>query len=104
MSFGLKNVRSTFQRVMDIIQTSGKWQFTLVHPDNTVTSSRTLGSHINHTQIVLSILKEAGVSLELRKCTFFIKIDYLGDIIRTGRLEVADHTADDTCDLKILKA
>ena len=39
---------------------------------------------------VLTVLKEAGFSLKLKKCKFFAKsVDYLGHVIRPGRLEVA---------------
>ena len=44
---------------------------------------------------VLTVLKEAGFSLELKKCKFFAKpVDYLGHVIRLGRQEVATKNTD----------
>jgi RNase H-like domain found in reverse transcriptase len=40
---------------------------------------------------VLTLLGNAGLSLELKKCHFFSKtVDYLGHVIRPGRLGVAE--------------
>jgi hypothetical protein len=42
-------------------------------------------------QEVLSLLEKAGISLKLAKCHFFqASVDYLGHVIRPGRLGVAE--------------
>ncbi len=46
--------------------------------------------HIRHTDEVLGLLKEAGVSLKLKKCHLFqSKVDYLGHVVFPGKLSVA---------------
>lgn len=63
--------------------------------------SVTVGEHITHTRIVSRLLKIDGITLKLYKCAFFLnRIDYWGHIIRAGRLEVANHTAEANRKLK----
>lgn len=51
--------------------------------------------HIDHVRHVLTLLNNAGVTLKLKKFTFFMDtIDYLGHVIRLKRLEIANHTAE----------
>ncbi len=46
--------------------------------------------HIRHVHEVLSILRQAGLPLKLKKSNFFSRsVDCLGHRITTGRLEVA---------------
>lgn len=102
LPFGLKNACSTFYRVMDTILSSVKCQFAFIYPDDTVFYFQILRKRINHTRFVLSLLKEAGVSLNLKTCAFFINaIDHLGHVIRLSRLQVANYSADAGCELKI---
>ncbi len=43
-----------------------------------------------HTDNVLTLMKQAGVSLKLSKCQFFqSKVDYLGHIVAQEKLSVA---------------
>lgn len=92
---GLKNAPATFQRAVDILLMTVKWQFALVYLEDIVTFSTTPRQHIEHTKKVLGLLSKAGVSLKLKKCRFFTTtIDYLGHVIRPGRLEIASHTGD----------
>lgn len=80
---------------------SVKWKFALFYLDDIVIFSRTPREHINHTQLVLSLLMGTGVTLKLKSCPFSTnKIDFLGHVIRPGRLEVANRTTDGICDLK----
>ena len=64
--------------------------FTRVYLDDIIVFSNTADDHVDHMREFLSVLKEAGFSLKLKKCKFFAKsMDYLGHLIRPGRLEVA---------------
>ena len=56
--------------------------------------SKTEEEHIGHVDHVLRLLREAGVTLRLRKCRFFrTTVEYLGHEIKPGRLGVMDaHT------------
>lgn len=60
-----------FQRGMDIILASVKQKFALVYIENIVILSKTLQKLIAYTKIVLTYLKEAYVTLKLKKCVFF---------------------------------
>lgn len=54
--------------------------------------------------MVSTLLKEIGVALKLNECNFFTsRIDCLGHVIKSGRLEVANYTADTICILKAPK-
>lgn len=56
MPSGLKNVPGTFLRAMDVILSSGKWQFALVYLDDMVLFSRIPDEHIDHVQQILTLL------------------------------------------------
>jgi len=101
MPFGLRNAPSTFQRVIDIILSTVKWQYALVYLDDVIIYSRSAEEHMTHVATVLRMLMEAGVTLKLRKCSLFAdKVDYLGHVIRPGKLEVSEHTTDAVRDVK----
>ena len=56
--------------------------------------SRTQAEHAKHLDTVLSLLGSGGISLKLKKCSFFQpKVQYLGHVISTGKLSVAHTTA-----------
>lgn len=56
---------------------------------------RNTAERISHFCIALSLLHEAGVTLNLKKCTILTeKTDSLGHVIQPGRSELADHTID----------
>lgn len=99
--FGLKNAPGTFQCAMDVSLSRVKWQFTLFYLDDIVVFSRLPNERIDQVRQVLTLLRNAGVTLKLRKCEFFTNsIDFLGHVIRPGQLEVSSHTVDVIRDLK----
>lgn len=60
----------------------------------TVTFSKTLQEHITHTKMVLTLFKQAGVALKVKKYAFVTNhVEYLGQVIKLGRLKVANQTA-----------
>lgn len=92
LRFVSKNVPVTYQRVVDIILYFSKLQFLLIYLDNIVLFSGTRRLHLHHTRGVLRFLKEPGVTLNL-KCTLVTnKIDYFGNVVGSGRNEVASHS------------
>lgn len=59
---------------------------------------RTSEDHFKHTGIVLCLLQRAGEAIKLKNCPFLTNIiDYLGYIIRPGRLKVGGYTVDAIC-------
>ena len=90
MPFGLKNAPATFQRGADVILSGLRWKSCLVYLDDIIIFSRTIEDHFKHLGEVLHLLSRAGLSLKLKKCHFFKEtVNYLGHVIRPGKLEVA---------------
>ena len=89
MPFGLTNAPATFQRSLDIILAKYKWRMCLIYLDDIVVFSKSIDDHIRQVDEVLQALRSAGVSLKFKKCKFFsTSINYLGHIIRPGRMEI----------------
>ena len=90
MPFGLRNAPACFQRALDIILSGVRWRTCLIYLDDVIVFSKTLTDHIDHLDEVLTLLGDAGISLKLRKCSFFQrKVTYLGHVILPGKLAVA---------------
>lgn len=52
--------------------------------------------------MVLELLEKSSVTQNVKKCAFFTnRIDCLGDFIKPGRLEVANHADDAMRELKV---
>lgn len=93
MPFGLRNAPATFQRAMDIVLSSVKWNFCLVYLDDIVVFSPDAKRHIEHLDHVLTLLRQAGLTIKLKKCYFLHeRIEYLGHAITPGELRVASKT------------
>lgn len=86
---------ATFQRAMDVIIAYIHWKCSLVYLDGIGFFTKSSVVHIGRVWRVLRLLHEAGMALELKKWKFFTKkIDYVGHVIPSGRLELAQHTTD----------
>jgi transposase InsO family protein len=91
MPFGLVNAPATFQRALDMIVAGVKWKYALVYLDDVIIYSRSFNEHLTHVSHVLELLKEAGISLKLKKCAFFkTEVEYLGHVITPGKLHVSN--------------
>lgn len=67
---------------MWIILSSLKWQSALVNLDDIANFSKTVEQHLNHLQSVLTLLRDAGVTVNLKSYSFFAAtINYSGQII-----------------------
>lgn len=87
MPFGLVNDPATFQRALDLILTKLKLKTCLMYTDEVVVYFNTPEQHITCLDEMLSALGKSGISLNFRKrCFFSDSIEYLGHIIRPGRL------------------
>lgn len=95
MSFGLNNAPATFQMAIGVILDSVKWKFALVYIYYVVVFSNTEEDHNVHVRSVLTLLRNEGVSLKLKKFFLFHnKIEYLGHFIIPGSSEVAPQVTD----------
>lgn len=91
MPFGLMNAPSTFQRALDMILSAYNWQTCLVYLDDIIIFSKDYESHLEAVDKILETLKQAGISLKLKKCTWCTdSVKYLGHIIKPGELHVND--------------
>ena len=93
MPFALANAPATSQRALDIILSGLEWQICLVCLDDVIIFSTNAELHVMDVDMVLHRLREAGVTLNLEKCTWFSdEVEDLGHIVRPGQLHV--HIAD----------
>jgi hypothetical protein len=91
MPFGLRNAPATFQRFVDITLSGLTWKVCLVYLDDIIVFSKNEEQHLLDLDAVLHRLYRAGLSLNLKKCHFFKEtVDYLGHVIRPGKLSVAE--------------
>jgi len=83
------NAPATFQPALDIILSGLKWQLCLVSLDDFIIFSTSAEQHVKDVDVVLTRLREAGVTLNIEKCTWFSdEVEYLGHIVRPGQLHV----------------
>lgn len=87
---------------MAIIFSTAKWQLSIVYLDDIVIFFRTPYQHIIHTLLAINFRKEAHFTFKLKNCVLFsIKTDYLVNVIRPSRLELADDLTDTIRNLKV---
>jgi RNase H-like domain found in reverse transcriptase/Reverse transcriptase (RNA-dependent DNA polymerase) len=92
LPFGLRNSPATFQRAIYIILSGVKWKTCLDYLDDVIVFSSSLQAHLEHANEELTLLGNSGLSLKLKKCHFFSDtVDYLGHVIRPGRLGVTEN-------------
>jgi len=95
MPFGLASAPATLQRALDIILSGLKSQLCLVYLDDFTMFSATPEQHVKDVDAVVTRQREAGVTLNLEKHTwFFDKVEYLGHIVRPGQLHVHNQNVD----------
>ena len=81
---------ASFQRTVNIVLSGFRSKTGLVYLDDVIVFSKTFDQHLDHVAEVMTDLQEAGFSLNLKKCDFFKnKVDYLGHVVRPGKLAVA---------------
>lgn len=69
-TMGLTNSPGFFQHHMEDLLSDYLWSFVLVYVDNIIVFSSTLEEHLQHLDMIFSILEKSGVSLSLKKCHF----------------------------------
>ena len=90
MPFGLRIAPAMFQRALDNILSGVRWQSCLIYLDDFIVFSRSTQDHLRHDEEILKLLRNAGVTVKLKKCAFFQpRVDYLGQFITPGKPSVA---------------
>lgn len=79
MLFGLSNTTSTFQRGLGIILARYKWKTFPGYFDDGTVFSKTVEAHIENVDTILSSLRNAGISVWLRKEELFSKRGQLAE-------------------------
>jgi len=91
LSFGLCNVRDTFQRAMAMILAVVKWHICLVYLEDVIFFSSFPEEHLQHLDEVLTHLGKARVTLKEPKCHFLQEeVEYVSHVIRLGRIHVLE--------------
>lgn len=81
---------------MDVALWTVEWQSALVCLDDVVVFVPFIAEHINHSKHTLTLVRDVGVTLNLKKQSLFREtIDYLCQVIRSESLEIVSHTRDD---------
>ncbi|UYV72917.1 hypothetical protein LAZ67_10001158 [Cordylochernes scorpioides] len=70
MPSGLCNAPATFERMIDSVLGSLKWNMGLCYLDDIVVYAPTFEEHILRLQLVLRCIQKAGLSLNHKKCLF----------------------------------
>jgi len=95
MPFGLTNAPATFQLALDIILSGLKRQICLVYLDDVIIFSTNVEQHVKDVDTVLHRLREAGLTINLEKCTWFSdEVEYLGSIVGPRQLHVHNKNVD----------
>jgi hypothetical protein len=91
LPFGLVSAPATFQRAIDVILSSVRFQCALTYLDDIIVYSNTFEQHLKDLHTVLSLLKAADVMLKLSKCKFAgAEVPYLGYLVGRVGLRVDD--------------
>lgn len=79
MPFGLANAPSTFQRTINKVLGNARFQHAFAYMDDVIIPSLDTDIGLKHLRSVLVLFREAGLTLNLSKCHFFMRnIEYLG--------------------------
>ena len=82
MPFGLSNACATFQRLIDKILASALQPSAFAYLDDIVIASRSWEEHKSHLRLVLERLREAGLTINRKKCNFCKpEVRYLGVLV-----------------------
>ena len=73
MPFGLTNAPATFQRFIFSVLEEYLDIFVVAYLDDILVFSKTLEDHVKHNKLVLSKLRDAKVTLKLKKCEFHVQ-------------------------------
>ena len=85
---GLMNAPASFQRVMNNLLATGRWDYVVIYLDDIVIFSHSLEEHQRHVDEILSILNAAHFKVSPPKCTIAArKIEFLGHIVTATTVE-----------------
>jgi hypothetical protein len=84
LPFGLQNSSSTFMRLVHQVL-NGCEEFSQAYVDDICVFSNTWDDHIRHLDVILTRIRDAGLTVKPKKCHFGRgEVSYLGHIIGNG--------------------
>lgn len=87
LPFGLSNSPASFQRVMDTILADVKHKFAMAYMDDVIVFSNTIEEHVDHLNIVLQKLWDAGLTIHPGKVQLASsRVNLLGFVVDNGQL------------------
>jgi hypothetical protein len=89
LPFGLVTAPATFQRAVDVILSSVRFQCAITYLDDIIIYSSSFEQHLIDLRKVLKPLRDSGITLKLAKCSFCaMEVQYLGFIVGRDGLKV----------------
>jgi Reverse transcriptase (RNA-dependent DNA polymerase)/RNase H-like domain found in reverse transcriptase len=89
LPFGLVTAPATFQRAVDVILSSVRFQCAITYLDDIIIYSSSFEQHHVDLRKVLKLLRDSGITLKLAKCSFCAtEVQYLGFIVGRAGLKV----------------
>lgn len=87
--FGLTNAPATFHRTLNTLLSGLKWRIFLISLDDLIEIFKSFDAYLKDVNMVLSMLRIAVVSLNLKTFCFVTdRVKYLGHIIKPGALTI----------------
>ena len=85
MPFGLCNVPSTFERLIDKVFHGLNHEVCLIYLDDIIVKSATFASHVKNLSLVFDRLRAAGLKLAPKKCNLFkTEVTFLGHVVSSN--------------------
>lgn len=90
MTFGLKNARATYQKMMDNICKEQIGKNMTVYVDDMLVKSQKVAQHEEHLQEIFGVIRDKELMLNPTKCTFRVKAEkFLGYMVTQKGIEVS---------------
>ena len=88
MPFGLRNATAIFQRLMHVVLSSFE-SFCYAYMDDRIIFSDSWDEHLEHIQLVVEKLRQAGLTANPTKCCWGeASLTYLGHVVGKGKVPV----------------
>ena len=89
MPFGLKNARSTYQRMMTRIFEPQLGKSIEIYVDDMVVKSKVVSEHLRHLSSTFNVLRKHKLRLNASKCSFGVgSFKFLGHMVTHKGIEV----------------